>query len=190
MSAIFLSAGVPVPDTPWYRTADPFLIQVAVRELIMAVIRDYTVVWGGHPAITPMIWAVCEDLGVDYSKSVVLYQSQYFEDQYPEENLRFSNTVFVDPVLGDREASLQLMRKWMLSRNDFTAAIFIGGMKGIFDEYELFQHYHPAEKVIALRAPGGAARELADKFGSYSRNQVDEVDFATLFRSEFPQRVG
>ncbi|MEB3734007.1 hypothetical protein ULF88_07440 [Halopseudomonas pachastrellae] len=21
-------------------------------------------VWGGHPAITPMIWSICEDLGL------------------------------------------------------------------------------------------------------------------------------
>ena len=57
MSAIFLSASVPtVGRGNYYETADPFLIQIAVRELVFAVIKNQKIVWGGHPAITPMIW--------------------------------------------------------------------------------------------------------------------------------------
>ena len=92
MSAIFLSASVPlVGRGSYHETANPFLIQCAVRELVIAVIRQHKIVWGGHPAITPMIWSICEDLGVDYTQSVVLYQSKFFEDRYPEENKRFGN---------------------------------------------------------------------------------------------------
>ena len=41
MSAIFLSASVPlVGRGNYHETADPFLIQCAVRELVMAVIQD------------------------------------------------------------------------------------------------------------------------------------------------------
>ena len=101
MSAIFLSASVPlVGRGNYHETADPFLIQCAVRELVMAVIRDWQIVWGGHPAITPMIWAICQDLKIDYSNSVVLYQSRFFEDRFPEENKHFGNVVFVDAVPG------------------------------------------------------------------------------------------
>lgn len=83
MGAIFLSASVPLVDRgKYHETANPFLIQCAVRELIMAVIRQHKIVWGGHPAITPMIWSICEDLGMDYSQSVVLYQSKFFQDRY------------------------------------------------------------------------------------------------------------
>jgi hypothetical protein len=83
---IFLSASVPVPGRGrYFETADPFLIQVAVRELVTAMIREHVIVWGGHPAITPMIWAICQDLGVEYSESVILYQSRFFQDRYPEE---------------------------------------------------------------------------------------------------------
>ncbi|MGR5096951.1 hypothetical protein ACPV5O_26745 [Vibrio maritimus] len=63
----------------YYETADPFLIQGAVRELVIASVRRYKIVWGGHPAITPMIWSICEDLGANYSDSVVLYQSRFFD---------------------------------------------------------------------------------------------------------------
>ena len=40
MDAIFLSASVPVPGRGHYHeTANPFLIQCAVRELVISVIR-------------------------------------------------------------------------------------------------------------------------------------------------------
>jgi hypothetical protein len=67
MTAVFLSASVPVMGRGnFYETADPFLIQSAVREFVTAVLGRRLIVWGGHPAITPMVWAVCEDLGVSF----------------------------------------------------------------------------------------------------------------------------
>lgn len=185
MSAIFLSASVPVAGRGnYHETADPFLIQCAVRELLMAVIRDQQIVWGGHPAITPMVWAVCQDLSVDYANSVVLYQSRYFEDQFPEENKHFGNVVFVDAVPKDREASLLRMREEMLSREDLNAAVFIGGMEGVEAEYELFKSFHPNGKVLPVPAAGGAARQLAEKIGGFDETALRDVDFARMFHVE------
>src|SRR5438132_13446016 len=114
MTAIFLSASVPDADRggPYFANADPFLIQFAVRELLTAALGRRLVVWGGHPAITPMVWAVCEDLGVKYSNAVVLYQSRFFEEDFPGENTRFANVEYIEAV-GDREKSLYEMRKTM-----------------------------------------------------------------------------
>lgn len=146
MSEIFLSASVPVLDRgEYHETANPFLIQCAVRELFLAVIRQHKIVWGGHPAITPMIWGICEDLGVSYSDSVILYQSKYFEDRYPDENIRFSNVNFVDAVLNDENSSLSVMRDEMLSRKNLVAAVFIGGMEGVEIEYEIFKMLNSTE---------------------------------------------
>ncbi|WP_291982982.1 hypothetical protein [Candidatus Accumulibacter sp. ACC005] len=185
MSAIFLSASVPlVGRGNYHETADPFLIQCAVRELVMAVIKTQQIIWGGHPAITPMIWSICEDLGIDYAKSVVLYQSRFFEDRFPEENKNFGNVVFVDAVPNDREASLLRMRKAMLSRSDLTAAVFIGGMEGVEAEFELFGSFHPGAKTLAVAAPGGAARQLAERIGISNESVLSSVDFARLFYSE------
>lgn len=185
MGAIFLSASVPVVGRGnYHETANPFLIQCAVRELVMAVIKTQQIVWGGHPAITPMIWAICEELGVDYAKSVVLYQSLFFEDRFPDENRYFGNVVFVDAVPNDREASLLSMREAMLSRPDLTAAVFIGGMEGVEAEYGLFQRFHPAAKTLAVAAPGGAARQLAERLGIPESSKFFSVDFARLFHSE------
>jgi hypothetical protein len=182
MSAIFLSASVPtIGRGNYYETADPFLIQSAVREFVTVALGRRLVVWGGHPAITPMVWAVCEDLGVNFAKAVVLYQSKFFADIFPEENERFGNVEYVDAVPGDREASLLRMRKAMLSRNDLAEAVFIGGMEGILAEYDMFAEFHPGGKVLAVAAAGGAARQLAGRLGAVTESDLQNVDFARFF---------
>lgn len=184
MSAIFLSASVPVEGRGnYYETADSFLIQVAVRELLLTVLGRRLIVWGGHPAITPMVWTVCEDLDVDFSRAVVLYQSKFFEDFFPEENKRFANVEYVDEVKNDRDASLLRMREAMLSRDDLEAAVFIGGMEGIEAEHEIFTRIQPEGKVLAVPAPGGAALQLALKLG-VNETELQNVDFARLFHEE------
>jgi hypothetical protein len=142
------------------------------------------IVWGGHPAITPMIWSVCQDLGLRYSDAVVLYQSRFFQEIYPEENAHFANVHFTEAVDRDREASLLSMRRAMLARDDLYAAVFIGGMEGILAEYQLFTEFHPSAKVLAVPAPGGAARELAVRLRNFSAEQLESVDFAQMFWRE------
>lgn len=187
MGAIFLSASIPVVGRgQYYETADPFLIQCAVREMAIATVRKHKIVWGGHPAITPMIWSICEDLGVEYTESVVLYQSRFFEGRYPEENQRFDNVVYTDPVPGDIQASLQLMREEMLSREDLIGAVFIGGMDGVEVEYEIFKRFNPEAFVLPVAAPGGAALNLARDKGYFDRPELDDIDFATLFNRYLP----
>jgi hypothetical protein len=182
MNAIFLSASVPIIGRgTYFQTADPFLIQLAVRELITLALGRRRIVWGGHPAITPMVWAVCEDLGVNYAEAVVLYQSRFFEELFPEENKHFANVKFVDSVDGDREASLLTMRRAMLSRPDLEAAVFIGGMEGVLAEHALFQELHPSARIVAVPSPGGAARQLAQTLDQLSEADTSNVDFATLF---------
>ena len=53
------------------------------------------------------------------------------------------------------------MRTAMLSRVDLAAAVFIGGMEGIFAEYDIFTALHPEAKIVTVPAAGGAARQLA-----------------------------
>lgn len=155
----------------------------------MAVIRQHKIVCGGHPAITPMIWSICEDLGVDYSGAVVLYQSTFFKDRYPEENDRFHNVVFTNAVAGDREASLLLMREEMLWRDDLVAAVFIGGMEGVEAEHELFRKFHPAAKVLPVPSPGGAALNLAKDQGYFADADLGDVDFAQLFHTHLALNI-
>lgn len=180
MTQIFLSASVPVQGRGnFFESADPFLIQFAVRELMTVCLGRRRIVWGGHPAITPMVWAVCESLDVKYASAVRLYQSRFFEEWFPEENKLFRNVTFTPAVPYDRAASLDVMRRAMLAET-FDAAVFIGGMEGIFDEYRIFRELHPKKKVIAVSAPGGAAMQLAKKL----RQRNDGIDFGRLFHSK------
>lgn len=190
MSAIFLSASVPlVGRGTYHETANPFLIQCAVREFAMAVIRQHKIVWGGHPAITPMIWTICEYLDVDYSQSVILYQSKFFEDRYPEENKHFRNVIYTEAIPNDRVASLLAMREQMLSREDLVAAVFIGGMDGVDIEYTLFRRFHPTAKVLPVPSPGGAALNLAKDQECFAESDLFDVDFARFFHTNLTEII-
>lgn len=180
--AIFLSAGVPDPRRgPEYaKTADTVAIAAAVSALIHVTLGRRLLVWGGQPAITPMIWLVAEGLGVDYGRWVRLYQSEHFKDEFPEDNKRFSNVEYTKD-LGDREQSLLLMRERMFGDYNFTAAVFIGGMKGIIDEFDLLEKIHPNANKIPVISAGGAALELAQRMGSMPDDLATEMDYVALF---------
>jgi hypothetical protein len=185
MREIFLSASVPEHGRGnFYETADPFLIQFAVRELITVCLGRRRVVWGGHPSITPMVHAVCQDFGLKFEAPVLLYQSRYFENRFPADNQYFQTTL-IEAIENNRVGSLNLLRTSMLSR-PIEAAVFIGGMEGIFEEYEIFQSIHGADaKVLAVGAPGGAARQLAQRLlpnGYQGNYELDRIDFARLFQ--------
>lgn len=181
-NAIFLSASVPLVNrSAYHETANAFLIQCAVREFIIAAIRKYKIVWGGHPAITPMVWSICEDLGIDYSQHVILYQSRFFEDRFPEENERFKNVIFTEAVENERDASLYSMRESMLSRDDLVAAVFVGGMEGVEAEHTIFNRFHPSALVLPVASPGGASLKLAQNCSNLTPQDLCDIDYARLF---------
>lgn len=185
MAQLFLSASIPVQGRgDFFQSADPFLIQFAVRELLTVCLGRRRIVWGGHPAITPMVWAVCESLGVQYATAVRLYQSRFFEESFPEENRYFNNVTYTPAVGDSRDASLERMRRTMLAE-PIEAAVFIGGMEGIFAEYELYRQLHPQGKVLAIAAPGGAAMQLARRL----RQRTADIDFARMFHRRLGIRV-
>jgi hypothetical protein len=182
-AAIFLSASVPDPRRgPEYAaTADTVAITAAVSALTYVVLGRRPLVWGGHPAITPMIALVAQELGVEYSRWVRLYQSRYFEDEFPEDNKQFQNVTYVDAVASDREKSLRAMRELMFSDNVFSAGVFVGGMGGIVDEYELFRRLQPDAFVVPVVSTGGAVLEIAERLGEVSPELRDELDYVALF---------
>jgi hypothetical protein len=182
-NAVFLSAGVPDPKRgPQYAaSADSVAIGVAVSALVHVTLGRRLLVWGGQPAITPMIWIVAQSIGVEYGQWVRLYQSRHFKDEFPEDNERFHNVTFTDDVYGDRKKSLLLMRERMFSENEFTAAVFIGGMEGIIQEYEMFRRLQPKAKVVPVVSTGGATLEVAAHEGQLPPDLSDELDYVALF---------
>lgn len=181
--AIFLSAGLPDPKRgPQYAaTADSVAITAAVSALVHVTLGRRLLVWGGQPAITPMIWVVAEGLGADYGSWVKLYQSAYFKDEFPEDNQRFRNVTYTDAVGQDREQSLLLMRQRMFADFSFTAAVFIGGMGGIVEEYNLIRQLQPNATLLPVVSTGGAVHDVAQLMGKFPADLRDDLDYVTLF---------
>lgn len=182
-SAIFLSASVPdLRQGPQYaETADTVAITAAVSALVHVTLGRRLLVWGGHPAITPMIWVVAEGLDINYGSWVKLYQSKHFVDEYPEDNQRFQNVTYTDDINHDREQSLEHMRKQMLSDFEFSAAVFVGGMGGIIQEFDLFQQLQPQATLLPVVSTGGAVRDIAERMGNISSDLHSDLDYVALF---------
>jgi hypothetical protein len=160
---IFLSASIPLPDrdAKYFETADIVAIRDAIIALTTVVLPKHKLIWGGHPSITPLINYVMEKLGLKIQEHVKMYQSLWFKDKFPEDNNKFENIVFTES-LKDIPSSIQLMRERMLFENEYAAAVFIGGMNGIEDEYKMFYENHPNAILLPIASTGAATRILYD----------------------------
>lgn len=191
MGAIFLSASIPEAGRqPYDKDAQPQLIQAAVHALATVVLGRRILVWGGHPAITPMLWAAAQDLGVSYAASVRLFQSSHWQDDFPEENRHFGNVTHVPAVGSDEKLSLEAMRRDMMGSQSFDAAVFVGGMNGILDEYALFAAMHPRAKCVPVAISGGATRVLAAQMSYKWPDDIGPLDFVRLFYRELRIQPG
>ena len=179
---IFLSASVPLPerDPKYIETADIIAIRDAIVALTTVVLPHHRIIWGGHLSITPLIYYVMQKLNLNIQEHVKLYQSLWFEDQFPEDNNKFKNIVFTDKQ-GDIFSSIQLMRQKMFSENDFSAAVFIGGMDGIKDEYKMFLEYHPDALLLPIASTGAATKIVYENLLPENfKNQRFEKDYGYM----------
>lgn len=179
MGAIFLSASVPTRE-PYSSDCRPQEIQAAVNALAQVVLGRKKLVWGGHPAITPLLWSAAQAVGVEYTVAVELFQSKLFQKVLPEENKNFANVKLIDAVGEDVEASLLAMRKAMFTSAEFEAAVFIGGMHGILDEHKLFTSYWPNATCIPIAQTGGATMHLARDLNYLPPDDLAPLDFVAL----------
>jgi hypothetical protein len=157
---VFLSASLPDPQRSqrYFDTADLVAIREATRALASVVLRRAQLVFGGHPAITPLVRAIAQRLG--HSDRVRIYQSAFFMGQFPADNNAFPDLVITPSVGGDRAASLLAMREAMIGESDFRAAVFLGGMEGVEEEHALFVRMHPRAMVLPVASTGAAAAIL------------------------------
>lgn len=194
---IFLSASIPKPerDPRFYNCADFTAIRDAVIGLVNAIIPDFCMVWGGHPAITPIIANIFEKRGYKNDNLITLYQSDFFKSDFPEEDKNFSNFIRTEVVKGaDGEpsisASLQRMRERMIGENNIVAAVFIGGMEGIKDEADIVKRLKPNAKLFPVASTGGAASVCYKNIIKESNPVVDEklhfdMAYTSLFKELF-----
>lgn len=184
LNRIFLSASIPYPerDKRFYDTADIIAIRDAVRALATVVIPKAHLVWGGHPSITPLIRFVMERMNVNLKNHITLYQSLFFEDKFPKDNFAFENIVLTERK-DNRDESLKLMRNTLINDNNFKVGIFIGGMEGINDEYELFRQRHSTALILPIASTGAAAKILYDEQTQhYDSRLQNDYAYMALFK--------
>lgn len=190
MYDVFLSASIPSKDRnpKYYDTADFVAIRDAVIAIATVVVPEYRLVWGGHPAITPLIRTVYEEIlemqhdgdlsDEEFKKEikthVLLYQSRFFEKYFPEDNGVFESVKLI-AANKDRESSLSDMRDAMLKDKNYLAAFFIGGMEGVEEEFELFRKCNPSCPVFPVASTGAAAELIYDFLYEKSDTYTDET---------------
>lgn len=188
LKQVFLSASIPLVERhpSYYETADVIAIRDCVSSLAKIILPKFRLVWGGHPSITPLISSVLESLKVDIEEHVYLYQSEHFRKIFPVENEKFSESLIVTDDIGSRDESLALMRERMIVNNDFIAGIFVGGMEGVEDEFELFTQSHPEAMVLPMASTGAAALGIYEE-GDFDVSLKDDYAYIALFYKLFKE---
>ena len=192
MKNIFLSASIPLPerDEKYIGTADIIAIRDAVIALTTVVLPHHRLIWGGHPSITPLIYYVMERLNLNIQEHITLYQSRFFEKYFPEDNNKFENIVFTDVVDNDREKSLLYMRHKMLDESEFSAGIFIGGMEGVEEEFDMFVKKYPNALVLPIASTGAAAKMIYDKkLSDKNERLLKDYAYMSLFQELLIKKI-
>jgi hypothetical protein len=136
-------------------------IGVAATAAIEATLRSgATLVFGGHPTISPLVLQVAHLLGA--GDRVRIYQSEYYADEITEEVRALSESegavsVFT-PAADSKKESLEIMRRSMVA--EVGVGFFVGGMSGIREEMDLLRESSPNSRCFAFTTPGGVARQL------------------------------
>lgn len=178
---IFLSASIPIPgrdEEKYLNTADVIAIRDAVIALASVALPKFHLVWGGHPSITPLIANVLTHSDTS-AKNVTLYQSKQYEEVFPIENREVGHIVYTEKGKDDRE-SIHIMRKQMLCNYSFVAGVFIGGMNGVEEEYQMFKKYHPTALLIPVASTGAAAKIIFENEKTRFNPKL-ETDLAYCF---------
>lgn len=185
--AIFLSASVPQlcegkskPDI-YFETADRIAIRDAVRALVTIACPVARIIWGGHPAITPLVRVIAEDMGYTDGERFRLFQSHFFDGRMPEDNAAFEHVVKTKST-GELDSSILLMRNEMLQSEKFAAGVFIGGMKGVEDEFEIFRGFHPMAPALPVASTGAAALRLFEMGKDFPTDLKMDLAYPSLFR--------
>lgn len=181
---IFLSASIPVTERhhKYIETCDVTAIRDAIIAFTSVVLKDYRLIWGGHPAITPIISRVLKTFDCSVSDHMWLYQSKWFWNKFPKENENIPKIILTEKK-DSLHDSLKEMRTRMIGGNKFAAAFFIGGMEGVEIEYNLLKNIHPDCSVFPIASTGAAAKILFDQQKETFDIELEEnLAYMSLFR--------
>ena len=189
---IFLSASVPKIGREFYDKSNPLYIREAIVAFT-AVCMDNNIpfYFGGHPAITPLIYqTACNNKEKrKVGELIQIYQSEYFKQFFPKELAYYKNIVFT-PQKEYLTESVSYMRERMFEehKEDTSMAVFIGGMGGVIDEAARLRDKYPNIKLCPIPSTGCAAKYIYEHNAfntDYLRQQCKGQELTWLYLSMF-----
>ena len=179
---IFLSASVPQPDRAFFGTENVYAIKEAVISFVrVCAEKRLPFYFGGHPAITPLVWNVAKNYYGDKEPVIKIYQSRFFGDRIPREVEHFKDVHMTDAVDGNVRKSVDHMRQVMFEENLTDCAVFIGGMDGVVDEARIIRRMYPEARFLPIYSTGGAAKAIYEEFQIDDERLKESYAFYELF---------
>jgi DNA-binding NtrC family response regulator len=193
---VMLSASLPQNLVGTSRAQE--LLDIIVAMVGGVLSANGTLVFGGHPSVTPLVHRVARSFSFKDPK-VRLFQLRRFQKDLP-------NEVYDDGVFGkvvwvgsesddtsDREKDLAEMREEMAKVS--RAAIFLGGkteqnygrIPGIRDEYQRFINHHKEGPAYLLGGLGGEALRIIQSLeerGNREPNGLSDDEIADVRYSD------
>ena len=174
---VFLSASMPsaAEDRKLAdRTLGSFIVSVT-----QAVVQlGGTLVFGGHPSITPLVHEAVDEIVTDTTGTVELHQARVWRDSvdlppHVREGFLFDDdhVRWHGQAQNDFPTNIGTLRDGMIT-DDLHAGVFVGGKTagwfgeaegkppGIVDEYQRFRRDCPTGQTYVLHLAGGAAATL------------------------------
>lgn len=183
MKKIFLSASIPTIGREYYEDSNPLII----REAVVAFARvcmEYNIefYFGGHPAISPLVYQIAKNYLGDKVAPIRIYQSEWFKDSIPTEVKYYGNIVWTSKC-EDIATSVQLMRKQMFEENrDTCCAVFIGGMEGIIDEANRIKSLCPDIRLLPIASTGCASAIVYEMLEIHDADMESNIVYLKVFR--------
>lgn len=167
MFRVFISASIPPHDDPICRRypIDKQAIRDALLSILVELLPESEIIWGGHPAITRIMADIVKHQwhSDDYLSHFHLYQSSFFASVFPKENSQFpQENLHLTQTCATREESLLAMRQTMMSpTRPIDIAIFMGGrQEGLSEELRILKENHSRAIVLPLATTGGFSRYI------------------------------
>lgn len=138
-----------------------------------ALSGDLTLVFGGHPAITPMVLEIAKNyIPAGDEVRILVFQSELYRDAFTTAahdlaRWRHGAMLVTSAEPGGKVPSLTRMRATMFSCPGLVAGIYIGGMSGVIEESRAFIDAPVPgaanRRRYAVGATGGAAKFLLEQ---------------------------